>query len=39
MPFTDHYNAISIDRCPSKPKIEKDSLHFSNFISCKPEFS
>ena len=37
--FTDCYNAISIDRCPSKPKTEKDLLPFSNFPSCKPEFS
>ena len=34
--FTNHYNAISIDRLPSKTKI---SWYFSNSLLCKPEFS
>ena len=37
--FTDHYNAIFIDRFLSKTKIGKDSWHFSNSPLCKPEFS
>ena len=37
--FTNHYNAIFIDRSPSKTKIEKDSWHINNFLLCKPEFS
>ena len=37
--FTDHYNAISIDRLPSKTKIEKDSWYFNKSLSCKPEVS
>ena len=37
--FTDHYNAISNDRLPSKSKIENDSWYFNNFLLCKPEFS
>ena len=36
--FTDHYNAISNDRLPSKSKIENDSWYFNNFLLCKPEF-
>ena len=36
--FTDHYNAISIDRLPSKIKIGKDSWYFNNSLLCKPEF-
>ena len=35
--FTDHYNAISIDRLPSKPKIGTDSWY--NSFLCKSEFS
>ena len=37
--FTDHYNAISIDRLSSKIKIGKASWYFNNSLSCKPEFS
>ena len=35
--FTDHYNAIYIDRPPSKTKIGKDYKNFSykNFFSLK----
>ena len=34
--FADHYNAISIDRLPSKTKIGKDSWNFNNSLLCKP---
>ena len=39
--FTNHYNAISIDRLSSKTKIGKDSWkRFMKIILlCKPEFS
>ena len=37
--FTDHYNAIFIDRLPSQTKIGKDSWYFNNSFLCKPEFS
>ena len=37
--FTDHYNAIFIDRFSSKTKIGKDSWYFNNSLLCKPEFS
>ena len=37
--FTDHYNAISIDRVPSKTKIGKISWYFNNYLLCKPVFS
>ena len=37
--FTDHYNAISICRLPSKTKIGKDSWYLNNSLLCKPEFS
>ena len=37
--FTDHYNAIFIDRFSSQTKIGKDSWYFNNFPLCKPEFS
>ena len=37
--FTDHCNAIFIDRFPSKTKIGKDSWYFNNSLLCKPEFS
>ena len=37
--FTNHYNAISIDRLPSKTKIGKDSWYFDNSFLSKPEFS
>ena len=37
--FTDHYNAISIDRLPSKSKIGKDSCNFNNSLLSKPEVS
>ena len=36
--LTDYYNAISIDRFPSKTKIGKDSRYFNSLL-CKPEFS
>ena len=36
--FTDHDNAIFIDRFPSKTKIEKDSWYFNNSLLFKPEF-
>ena len=37
--FTYHYNAIFIDRFPSKTKIGTDSWYFNNSLLCKPEFS
>ena len=39
--FTNHYNAISIDRLSSKTKIGKDSWKrfMKIIILCKPEFS
>ena len=37
--FTDHYNAISIGRLPSRTKIGKVSWNFNNSVLCKPEFS
>ena len=37
--FTDLYNAIFIDRFPSKNKIGKDSWHLNNSLLCKTEFS
>ena len=37
--FTNHYDAISIDRLPSKTKIGKGSWYFNNPLLCKPEFS
>ena len=37
--FTNHSNAISIDRLPSKTKIGKDSRHIKNSHLCEPEFS
>ena len=37
--FTDHYNAISIDRFTLKTKIAKDLSCFNNSVLCKPEFS
>ena len=37
--FTDHYNAISIDRLPLKTKIGNDSWYFNNSFSCKSEIS
>ena len=36
--FTDLYNAISIDRLPSKTKIRKNSWYFKNSFWYKPEF-
>ena len=36
--FTDHYNAIFINKFPSKAKIEKDSWYFNNSLLCKPKF-
>ena len=39
VPFTDHYNIISIDRLPSKTKIGKDSWYFNNSLLCEPEVS
>ena len=37
--FTNHYNAISIDRLSSKTKIGKYSWYFNNFLVCKSEVS
>ena len=37
--FIDHYNAISIDRLPSKTKIGKDSWYFNNSLLCNLKFS
>ena len=37
--FTDHYNAISIERLPSKTKIGKWSCYLSNSLLYKPDFS
>ena len=37
--FTDHNNAVFIDRFSSKTKIGKDSWYFNNSLLCKPEFS
>ena len=37
--FTNHYNAISIDRLPSKTKTEKYSWYFNNSLLCKYEVS
>ena len=37
--FTNHYNAIFIDRFPSKMKVGKDSWYFNNSPLYKPEFS
>ena len=37
--FTDHYNAISIDRLSSETKIGKFSWLFNNSLLCKPKFS
>ena len=37
--FTNHHNAISIDRVPSKTKIGKYSRYFSNSLLCKFEAS
>ena len=39
VPFTDHYNIISIDRLPSKTKIGKDSWYFNNSLLCEAEVS
>ena len=36
VPFTEHYNAISLDRLPSKVKIIKGLWYFIS--SCKLEF-
>ena len=36
--FTDHYNAISIERLPSKTKIGKWSGYLSNSLLYKPDF-
>ena len=36
--FADHYNAISIERLPSKAKTGKDSWCFNNSFLCKPNF-
>ena len=36
--FTNHYNAVFIDRFPSKTKIGKDSLYFNNSLLCNPKF-
>ena len=37
--FTDHYNAISIDRLSLETKIGKFSWFFNNSLLCKPKFS
>ena len=37
--FTNHYNAISIDRLPSKTKIGKYSGYFNNSLLSKSEVS
>ena len=37
--FTYHYNAIFIDRFPSKTEFGKDSWYFNNSLLCKPQFS
>ena len=40
--FTDliiNYNAISIERLPSKIKIEKELWYFNSFLLCQPDFS
>ena len=37
--FTNHYNAISIDRLPTKSKIRKYSVYFNNSLVCRPEVS
>ena len=35
----DYYNAVSIERLPSKTKIGKASWYFTNYLLCRPEFS
>ena len=35
--FTDHYNAIYIDRLSWETKIEKNSLYFNISPLCRPE--
>ena len=37
--FTDHYNAISIDRLKKPKKKKKEKIHGNNSLLCKPEFS
>ena len=37
--FTNHYNAISIDRLSSKTKIGKYSWYFNNSLLCKCQVS
>ena len=37
--FTNYYNANSIDRLPSKTKIEKYSWYFNNILWCKSKVS
>ena len=39
VPSTDHYNAIFIDRFPSKTKIGEDSWYFNSSPLCEPELS
>ena len=39
VPFTDYYNAISIDWLPSKTKIGKVLWYFNNSLLCKLNFS
>ena len=36
--FTDHYNAIIIDRIPSTRKIGTDLWHFNNSLLNKTDF-
>ena len=37
--FTNHYNAIIMDRLPSKTKTGKCSWYFNNSLICKSEVS
>ena len=37
--FTNHYNAISIEKLPSKTKIGKYSWYFKNSLLCKSSVS
>ena len=37
--FTDHYNAISLDRLSSETKFGKPYWQFNNSLLCKLEFS
>ena len=37
--FTNHYNAISTEKHPSKIKIREDSWYFDKSFSCNLDFS